>query len=185
MHQAVCRNERRDNVKDLVLRPPHGVPCSPGEEASKGSLTIRAHGVDNGAFAGLAAAFVGVAPAADVPSTRCLLAMSYLIQHACILRHCVDASDGVDVEGSPRWMRSGDRRRYGRAGDVRGFVACAVGFRTAGHCDGEGNWAQLSGWGAVGVDCGASVVTMSTGGEASEKAWRDLRSRAKLCVKLD
>jgi hypothetical protein len=75
LHHAVRRDERRDDVKNLVPCPPHSVPCSLGEKAGKGALAIGAHGVDDRAFAGLASALVGVAPATDVPSTRCTLAV--------------------------------------------------------------------------------------------------------------
>jgi len=108
LHHAVRRNKWRHDVENLVPRPPNSVPCSLGEPSGKGTLPVRAHGVDDRAFAGLAAAFVGVAPAADVPSTQCTLAVPSPYSQLGI----VDAMmlmRAMERCGPPRWVRSGVR----------------------------------------------------------------------------
>jgi hypothetical protein len=81
LHGAIRRNERRHNIQDLVPPSSHSIPDSLGEETGEGTLTIGAHGVLDNAFARLATTFVGVAPAADVPSTPHTLAMPFSFDH--------------------------------------------------------------------------------------------------------
>jgi hypothetical protein len=68
LHQTVCDNEWGDGVEDLVPRPAHDVPEALADEGGHGSLSVRAEGIGHDALAGSAAALVGVAPAANVPS---------------------------------------------------------------------------------------------------------------------
>jgi hypothetical protein len=68
LHDSVRDEKRRDGVKHLVPRPAHDVPEALGDEIRHGALSVGAQDVRCDAFAGTAAAFVRVAPGADVPS---------------------------------------------------------------------------------------------------------------------
>lgn len=70
LHGAVCDDEGRDDVEDLVLRPPHGVEETLCESASERPHAVRANAVGDNAFARLASALVGIAPFADVVAVR-------------------------------------------------------------------------------------------------------------------
>jgi hypothetical protein len=70
LHSRVREDKRRHEVKDLVPAPPHRVPEALREGVGEGSLSVRAQGVGGDALSGLAAAFIWVAPAADVPSVE-------------------------------------------------------------------------------------------------------------------
>jgi hypothetical protein len=70
LHSAVRQDKRRHNIQDLVANATGRVPHALGEEAGEGALAVRRQAVRHDALSGLAAALVGVAPAANVPSTR-------------------------------------------------------------------------------------------------------------------
>jgi hypothetical protein len=87
LHHAVRSDKRRDREKHLVPRPAQHVPEALGDEVGHGALSVRAQGVGCDAFAGAAAAFVGVAPGADVPSVSAASA-SVALESGCV-RLCV------------------------------------------------------------------------------------------------
>lgn len=78
MHSPIRGNKRRNREQDLVSRAAHDIPEALADEGGHGALAVGRQGVCGDAFAGTAAAFVGVAPAADVPSAVLELAHAQL-----------------------------------------------------------------------------------------------------------
>ena len=68
LHSGVSSNHRGNEVEDLVARAAHDVPEALADEGGHGTLPVGAERVRDDALAGSAAALIGVAPGANVPS---------------------------------------------------------------------------------------------------------------------
>jgi hypothetical protein len=102
LHRRIRGNKRRNRKQDLVSRPPQDVPEAVTDERGHGALSVRAKNVRHDAFARPAAAFVWVAPGADVPSVRPLSACVSSAMYVVCMRRC----GRTRVEGDCRcWER--------------------------------------------------------------------------------
>jgi hypothetical protein len=126
VHHGICGDERRNREKDLVPRAAHDVPEALCDESGHGALAVGRQRVRHDALARATAAFVGVTPAANVPS-------------ACIQSALVESRDGgcEGNAGLPGEVRALDgvlrAVEGGMTEDVRGLVSRVGIGGAAGH----------------------------------------------------
>jgi hypothetical protein len=86
LHSGVSGNHRGNEVQDLVPRAAHNVPEALVDEGSHGTLPVGAERVRDDTLAGSAAALIGVAPRANVPSVCGQRAALAKIVAVCVVR---------------------------------------------------------------------------------------------------
>ena len=86
LHSGVSGNQRGNEVQDLVPRAAHDIPEALVDEGSHGTLPVGAERVGDDTLAGTAAALIGVAPGANVPSVCGQRAALSTIAAVCVVR---------------------------------------------------------------------------------------------------